>query len=282
MNTMATLIKREFWEHRPLWIAPLAVSLCILLVTVVASGHVTLPDFESGMRRGPNAAGAAIFFKSGIVTGVLLFQYAIASIVVGFYVLDSLYTERKDRSILFWKSLPVSDTSTVLSKFIVANAIMPVGVFVLAVLTSLLAAGIVLVRSDALAAHLWDAELWMRAYGVFFVALLASILWYAPVIAYLLLISAWARRSVLLWALLPPIGALLVESYAFGTHYVAAFLKYRLSPAMEIFVPVEPEGTLPRIDVLHFLSVPGLWIGLALGALLLFGAIRIRRFRDDT
>jgi ABC-2 type transport system permease protein len=282
MNTMATLIKREFWEHRPLWIAPLAVSACMLLLTLMVSGHLSLPELEGGMGRGPNKAGAAIFFKSGILTGIVICHFLISSIVITFYLLDCLYTERKDRSILFWKSLPVSDTNTVLSKFIVGNVIVPVAVCVLAGLTALLAAGIVLARTDGLANHLWDSSLWLRAYGVFFVATLASIPWYAPVVGYLMLVSAWARRSVLLWASLPPIGALMVESFFFDTRYVATFLRDRLTPPMSIFREVKPEGTLPQIDVVQFLSTPGLWIGIAVGAALLFGAIRIRRFRDDT
>lgn len=282
MNNMPTLIRREFWEHPALWIAPLAVSVCLLLISLVIAGNITLPAFEGRIEHGPNAIGAQAFFKSGILVGVLLFQFMLAAIVVGFYALDCLYAERKDRSILFWKSLPVSDASTVLSKFAVASVVMPLGVFLLAGITGLLAAGIVVLRADGLAPHVWDTGLWIRAYGTFFVALIAGMLWYTPVIAYLMLVSAWARGSVLMWAFLPPFAAALVESYAFGSHYVAGFLRYRLGFPMSIFVETKPEGTMPHLDIPGFLASPSLWIGMAAAALLLFGAIRIRRFRDDT
>jgi ABC-2 type transport system permease protein len=282
MNSMPTLIRREFWEHKPLWIAPLAVSVCLLLITIVIAGNITLPDFEGRLESGPNALGAQAFFKSGILVGVLLFQFMIAAIVVGFYVLDCLYAERKDRSILFWKSLPVSDTSTVLSKFTVATVIMPLGVFVLAGITSLLAAGVVTLRADGLAPHVWDTQLWLRAYGTFFVALIAGILWYTPVIAYLMLVSAWARGSAVMWAFLPPFGLAILEGYAFGSHYVSEFLRYRLGFPVAIFLEAKPDGTMPHLNILGFLASPSLWLGMAAAALLLFGAIRIRRFRDDT
>jgi len=282
MNSMPTLIRREFWEHKPLWIAPLVVSLCLVLISAVIAGEITLPAFEGRLQSGPNAVGAQAFFKSGILIGVILFQFMIASIVVSFYLLDCLYSERKDRSILFWKSLPVSDTSTVLSKFAVASVVMPLGVFLLAGITSLLAAGIVTLRADGLAPHVWDTALWLRAYGTFFVALIAGMLWYTPVIAYLMLVSAWARGSVFMWAFLPPFGLALLESYAFGSHYVAGFLKYRLGFPVSIFVGTKPEGTMPHLNIPEFLASPALWIGMAAAALLLFGAIRIRRFRDDT
>jgi ABC-2 type transport system permease protein len=282
MNSMPTLIRREFWEHRPLWIAPLVVSACLLLISVVIAGQITLPEFETRLETGPNAVGAQTFFKSGILVGVLLFQFMLAAIVVGFYVLDSLYAERKDRSILFWKSLPVSDASTVLSKFAVASVVMPLGVFLLAGVTSLLAAGIVTLRADGLAPHVWDTALWLRAYGTFFVALIAGMLWYTPVIAYLMLVSAWARGSVFMWAFLPPFGLALLEGYAFGSHYVAEFLRYRLGFPVSIFLEAKPDGTMPHLNVLGFLGSPALWFGMVAAALLLFGAIRIRRFRDDT
>src|SRR5688500_3753928 len=46
-------------------------------------------------------------------------------IIAFFYGLDALHGERRDRSILFWKSLPVSDRTPVLSKVLVMMAVLP-------------------------------------------------------------------------------------------------------------------------------------------------------------
>ena len=276
LNTYPTLIRREFWEHRPLWMAPLAVSAFAILMTLIATVHVSAPGVPISSHfgqggRSPFVAGMAM------LVGIHLI---ISSIVITFYLLDCLYTERKDRSILFWKSLPVSDRDTVLSKFLVAGVVVPLGVYLLAGVSALICMTILHVRFDAIA---WDFSGWARMYSVFFVGLIACMFWYAPVMAYFMLVSAWARRSVLLWAVLPPVIALLLEAYALESNYVATFLKYRLGTPQGLVRPNDPEKL--QFGVMHvseFLAQPGLWLGLVAAALLLFGAIRIRRLRDDT
>ena len=277
MNTYPTLIRREFWEHRPLWIAPLAVSASVILLTGVAAMQVSMPEISSK---------PTPFTREGLLVGgmasVIGIHLVVATIVIGFYLLDCLYAERKDRSILFWKSLPVSDTNTVLSKFIVACVIVPLGVYLLAGVTGLIATAILQVRFHEITSEMWDLSSWARMYSTYLLGLISCMLWFAPVIAYLMLVSAWARRSVLLWASLPPVVALLLEEYAFDTHYVATFLKYRLGLPPGIIGT--KEGVTASVGALlaDVVSPLGLWLGLAAAAVLLFGAIRIRRFRDDT
>jgi ABC-2 type transport system permease protein len=280
-TSFATLIRREFWEHRPLWLTPLIVSACIILLTLVTAVQFSGADvsairFERGGRVDPSA-----FLKGGLAA-VLVFHHVIAAIVVCFYLLDCLYAERKDRSILFWKSLPVSDTSTVLSKFVTASVIVPVGVFVLAGITGLVSAGILYLRFTDLASHLWDISQWGYIYGVYAVGLVSGMLWYAPVVAYLMLVSAWARRSVILWAALPWVIALLVEGYAFRTSYVGTFLRTRLGAPPSLVEQIGVMAPLPSVDFGAFFSSLHMWLGVVAAALLLFGAIRIRRYRDDT
>jgi ABC-2 type transport system permease protein len=106
-------------------------------------------------------------------------------------------------------------------------------------------------------------------------------LWYAPFYGWLLLASAWARRMPILWAVLPVVVIAAVEKIAFDTSRFAAALLQRVTGGgglsasagpmtLETMVP-EPLGQL--------VTRPGLWIGLAVTAVFLFGAVRLRRTR---
>jgi len=114
-------------------------------------------------------------------------------------------------------------------------------------------------------------------------------LWYAPIWAWLLLISAWARRTPLLWAILPPFALTILEAITLHTSYVSRFLTYRLhGPAgMDFHTLHGPEGVgvmsmSPHFQITpaQFLATPGLWIGLALAAIFLAAAIQLRRYRN--
>ena len=107
MNKMLTLVRREFWENRALWAAPLIVGAILLVGAIFGRVEFGLPL---------NIVGDQKRSLFGIITWGLTLPYFITmAIVLYFYLLDSLYSERRDRSILFWKSLPVSDAETVLS-----------------------------------------------------------------------------------------------------------------------------------------------------------------------
>jgi ABC-2 type transport system permease protein len=106
-------------------------------------------------------------------------------------------------------------------------------------------------------------------------------LWYAPIYAWLILVSVWARRAPLLWAFLPPIALSALEKVVFGTSYLTRLLQNRLTAGMEAFTVA---GTLPMDPMTHmtpgrFLASPGLWIGLAVAAAFLAAAARLRRYR---
>ena len=136
---LRTLIRREFWEHRALWIAPLSVSALLLLLAIV--GKVS---FDSNLAALPEQRRAVfgVFMAYAAIP-----QFLTLGIIMLMYAGDCLYTERKDRSILFWKSMPVSDRLTVLSKVLVVMVIVPFGVYLLMALTTLLMSGIYLVRA---------------------------------------------------------------------------------------------------------------------------------------
>jgi ABC-2 type transport system permease protein len=223
-------------------------------------------------------------------------QFLVLGVVSWMYAGDCLYTERKDRSILFWKSMPVSDTLTVLSKLLLVVVLVPLGVYVVSLVTTLLMSGIYLVRAwqDHAGGFFWDGGTWLRIQWITLVSVVAGTLWYAPITAFLMLVSAWARRSVQLWVFLPPIILAVGESFALGSHHIRNVLFYRLGgvfahPGMIVPGPVtgtDPRGTLnllfANIDPSPVFANVDLWLGLVVAAVLIVATIRIRQYRDDT
>src|SRR5262245_27831189 len=105
-------VLRELWENRSIYIAPAIVAIVVLFGFIVSTGG--LPERRRAvLLLDPEKSRAAIEVLYDVAAMLLIFT---AFIVGVFYCLDSLYGERRDRSILFWKSLPVSDLTTVLSK----------------------------------------------------------------------------------------------------------------------------------------------------------------------
>ncbi|HEX4884022.1 MAG TPA: ABC transporter permease, partial [Casimicrobiaceae bacterium] len=226
---------------------------------------------------------AALALPFGLAASPILLT---GFVVAALYCIDALYAERRDRSILFWKSLPVSDRATVLAKFATATVVQPAiacaiaGAAVVVILlggAAMLAAGGI--APGPLWAHLPLLPLLVAlVYGV-----AAHALWYAPIFGWLLLVSGWAKRAPLLWAVLPWIAAVAVERIAFGTRYVGALVAHRLSGALDAaFFPSARKivTSFADLDPVGFVATPGLWLGLAFAAACLVAAIRLRRVRE--
>jgi ABC-2 type transport system permease protein len=213
----------------------------------------------------------------------------LTAFIVGiFYALDAFYGERRDRSILFWKSLPVSDVTTVVSKALIPLAVLPVIGLVIgtAVQIVLLFAGTGIVRATGgNPGVVWSEFRFFQEPIVMIYGLAVHALWFAPIFAWMFLISAWARRTPVLWALLPLFAIAILERITFGTAYFVSLIRYRFMGGMiEGFVS-RPQDTpcLDRIDQLspiRFLSAPGLWVGLIFAVACLAGAVRLRRYRE--
>jgi ABC-2 type transport system permease protein len=294
-NTLVMLGRRELWEHRGLWLAPLAVAVIMTAagITAVLYFH---PQFHAPVDLNWfNAEQRAAAF-TGANWSLASPLYLVAYIVVFFYICDCLYAERKDRSILFWKSLPVSDELTVAAKFLVAAVVVPFGVYLLAAVTSLVFLGfwnLFVSVGGAAQLRVWDSAAWGRAEGRMLLVLILTSLWYAPIYAYLMLISAWARRSLYLWVTLPPTLAPLIEWLTFRTHYLWDFLIYRCFGIVRI-MGLGDSGIVgrhhlhiasPEFGSGHYLAAFSnidLWLGVLVAVALLYGAARIRRYRDDT
>lgn len=302
MNVLPTLIRREYWEHRGLWVAPLSVSVLLLIGTLLASGsgtHVQVNGQEMQFLTSMSSEQRIAMFGL-IVGGLMVPQMMVMLVVVIFYLSDALYGERKDRSILFWKSLPVSDANTVISKLLVALAVTPLFVFALSLVTGLLCYAIVSLKYSGTAfggLASFNLPMLLRMTYTIFIDLLVGSLWYAPIAAFVLMVSGWAKRAVALWVALPPFVLSVAESWVLGTHRVADFLQYRLlGPFKMMGVNGNKEmhidalhpfadrltTALNKLDLSHALLNIDVWLGVVAAIFMVLVAIRVRRYRDDT
>ena len=272
-NQYLTLVKSEFWEHRSLWMAP-ASAAAFMLVTAIggilfAPGNVRFGamSMSGDVERGVPLVSDKLMLVTTI--GMASVIIIAACVTAAVYLLDCLYAERKDRSILFWKSLPVSDRDSVLVKFGVAMIAVPAGVFVLQLVTNLLLTGLVAMASRGSPPWLamWHFSDWLAAQAQFAGIIAVTLLWYAPVAAWFMLASVFAGRAPLMFAVLPWVILTISERLVLGTTVVWHFAAGRL---------------MPTPDPLGRLASPGLWIGLAAAAGMLYMVIRLRRYRDDT
>ena len=276
-------VRRELWEIRSLYVAPLIAAALVLFGFSISA--LRLPQHRLEAMK-LDAAGQTVAIT-------LPYHFAAAALIVtmlivaAFYCLGALHNERRDRSILFWKSLPVSDLTVVLSKASVPLVVLPAINFAVILATQAI---MLAISTLSLASHGMDAGLTFQRLPILGmpVALLYALavlaLWYAPIWAWLLMVSGWARRAPFLWAVLPPLALVVVEKIAFDTGHVAALLTYRFNGFADAFevrhkgdMPLE---ALPGLDIGRFLSLPGLWAGLAVAAAFLAVAVWQRRYRE--
>jgi len=271
-------LRRELWENRSIYLAPLAVAAVALFGFSLSSiaGIWEKPlQLNPAQPQAPYDMVAGLMMLTGIVVSV-------------FYCLDALHTERRDRSILFWKSLPVSDVTTVLAKACIPLVILPLLTFAITVAMQgimLLLSSAVLLVSGLNVATLWTNLSFLRRSGLLLYHILtAHALWPAPIYCWLLLVSGWPRRATFLWAALPLVAIAGVEQIAFHTWHFAAIVGSRLLGAAPTVASTSadmfPTDPMTHISPAHFLGSPGLWIGLALAAVFLAAAVRLRRYRE--
>ena len=219
MNTTKWLIRREFWENRAIWTIPAVFGGLLIVATLF--GQISIPDV--GTLKESDEFGE-IFL---VVVGLMF--YLVMTLYAGWYLLDCLYADRKDRSILFWKSLPISDAKAVLSKALVGMVLIPLVYFVAADVTALIAAFILSIRARAsIGSALWHPGVWWQIQVLWLYAVLTTAIWFLPVAGWLLLVSAWAKRAVMLWSILPPLALYIIERVFLSTHVVAHVLNKRL------------------------------------------------------
>lgn len=276
-------IRRELWESRSIYLAPLGVAALVLLGFLISAIHLPA-RMRAAAALDPAKHHEAI--QQPYFLAALLLM--LATFLVGvFYSLDALNGERRDRSILFWKSMPVSDLTTVLAKACVPIVILPLLTFAITVATQLvilLLSSAILLASGESVATLWDhVPLFQMSALLLHHLVTVHGLWYAPIFCWLLLVSAWARRAAFLWAGLPLLAIGIVERIAFNTSHFGALLANRLSGGEEggeFTVSSVAMDPLMHVGLGRFLVKPGLWLGLAVAALFLWAAVRLRRYRE--
>jgi ABC-2 type transport system permease protein len=277
-------VRREIWENRSLWIAPLIVAGVVLFATWASSFSLpktmraiaasASPDYGRALKH-LNMAPAPIMF--------------VTFLVAFFYCLDAMYGERRDRSILFWKSMPVSDATTVWSKAAIPLLVLPGIAFVLSLLVQILlmhATNIILLSRNISPAPLWRDFHFFQGIVIMLYGLSVHVLWFAPIYGWLLLVSAWAKRAPVLWAVMPFLLVSAFEYMAFSTNSFMLMLGYRMTGAMREAFVLSPKSkhpdpeTLAHLDPGRFLTAPGLWVGLLFAAICFYGAVHLRRKRE--
>jgi ABC-2 type transport system permease protein len=278
-------VRREIWESRSIYVVPLIASGVVMigfLLGLMAMAHSDNPLAALD----PTGSQSDLWHGYALAASIII----LTAMIVGlFYSLGALNNERRDRSILFWKSLPVSDLTTVLAKASIPFVVLPVVAFAVTLATQIV---MLLINTVAVAAHglsvaaLWGGVPVLEKALVMLYGLIAVSLWFAPVWAWLLLVSGWAKRAPFLWAFLPPIALCVIEAIAFNTSHFAGLLGDRLTGGYGAAFTIQPAPLgvshldLADMDPLKFLTTPGLWGGLALAAGFLAAAVWQRRRKE--
>jgi ABC-2 type transport system permease protein len=283
LQRMYWTVQRELWENRYVYIAPLAVAAVFLVGNLISMVHLPAQMRQlSGVA--PEQYREAILKPYKIANAFLMGTYILVTL---FYCSEALHSERRDRSILFWKSLPVSDLTTVLAKASIPFVVLPLLTFAITLVLQfaiLLLSSVILFASGLSVASLWaHLPILQMSLLLLYHVVTAHALWPAPIYCWLLLVSGWARRAALLWAALPLVAIAGVEKIAFHSQHFATLVGYRLlgGPSPTSYMPSDifPTDPMTHITPAPFLLSPALWIGLLLAAVFLAAAARLRRYQ---
>ncbi|MES2319911.1 MAG: hypothetical protein V4631_20720 [Pseudomonadota bacterium] len=329
MKTMKWLLRREFWEHKGMmfWAPIVVASLMLLFVSAstlwaATSGNwqnkYTHTTIDGKTTTTVSSAGSAFndlpaekVQQAGemVANGYLMAAaplFLMLAVVVFFYCLGCLSDERRDRSILFWKSLPVSDTETVLSKVVTAALVAPlitiaVGTFVSLLLLLVVGTGLASTGVNMFGPVLSNSAFYMAPLQLLGL-LPVYVLWALPTIGWLMMVSAWAKSKVFLWAVGTPLLTVAIVKWADVLLHLGIDMQWFLHDVISRgLLGLIPGIWLPmtKVDadllVNHntavignvftqswmTLATPNVWIGAAAGAAMIFAAIRLRRWKDE-
>lgn len=319
MTTMKWLLKREFWEHKGgfFW-APIVVSLIVAVITaftivvgvtqsvkstIVINGE-TVTNLAERFSPEQKATAVEHLASTYLVSAVPLL--CVLAFTVFFYCLSALYDERKDRSVLFWKSLPVTDGATVLSKVAMALCLAPLLTLGLAFILAIVNLIFLTIGAGAAGVNIAGGVLGSTSFymaPLYIVALLPIyILWALPTVGWLLMVSAWARSKPFLWAVGAPLLTMGLiawfnKMFSFGWSLEWFWLNIvargllSLVPGSWFALSRENIAAAEGMEYLQInslvalswqqLTTPNLWIGVAVGGAMIYAAIRLRRWKDE-
>ena len=282
------LLRREFLEHPNLFVAvPFGVALLLALSAGLALRNVEGNNYRFVLNYlidAVNAASERDFMAAASVLAqplqwlnlVFMMIFGLCSI---FYLGGTLYQDRRDLSVLFWQSMPVSNLSMVMSKIVTIILIAPLSYLLIMLL--LYAGGLgslaylELNQSFELLGLGRLSLVVLYSLGLSYLTVVLSVLWLFPAVGWILLFSAFARRTPLLWALGVFLLIGMLEDLVFGSQYLANWGESRIRPwEFGDLVVTSPA------DFLNNLLTYEMFIGVALGSILVTGAVFMRRFID--
>ena len=285
-------VRRELLENRWIIVGQLGVAALFLFGFLISLFHLPAQMralAEGGATQQWHLPHHQMYWNPlvepyNIAAGLMMGTLILMSL---FYSADALHGERRDRSILFWKSLPVSDLMTVMAKASIPLVVLPLLTFAVTVvmqIVMLMASTLVLAASGFGVGVLWSDVAPVTMWGNLIYHLFsAHALWPFPVFCWLILVSGWARRATLLWAALPVLAISGIEKLASHASTFLTLVATRVigGGAPTDYTPGDlfPLGPMTHLTPLRFLSAPGLWIGLILAAIFLAAAVRLRRYQ---
>ncbi len=308
ISTQIALIRREIWEHRSIWITPAAVAFVVTFIAIAmvimaaAFGETVNPEIEQLADATLPESVRRVALAALLVGNTTVFLIAMWFLLI-FYCLDSLYAERKDKSILFWRSLPITDAETVVSKLLTAVLAIPVATMAAAMVSHILNLIIMSVWLGVQGANpfrfIWGAVPLFDTWAAILIFLLAVPLWLAPLLGWFLFISAWAKRGPFLRAVLPIAILPILEYIIFRSWNLGLAIVERLSfTAIPIFnisefasrfdednlhaALAQDVSLMSVLDVGRFLGSVQVWAGLIVCGLLVTAAIYVRRYRGES
>lgn len=311
MTKFSALVKREFIEHKNayFWIPAVLVGLMLvmLLLSLVGFGKaINLGDVQvhgiSNLGEGLELVEAKTAEKGADLGAIVsLFYWSLSSFafvalpfVVFFSLLGSLYEERRDRSVLFFKSMPVSDTLEVLAKLVASVCVAPLALLAVVIVGQLLIAFflslIVLVQGGPFMI-LWPLGDMIIGWVSFVFGYSLFALWMIPFFAWLLLVSSFAPRMPFVFAVLPPVVIGIVEKVFLGTDMFVDMLGSRgegLGRALQNNLSRHaingPEDIYSGLSLeivyngfINSLASGSFWIGFLVAGAMLWGAIELRK-----
>jgi len=304
VKSFQALVKREYWEHRgAMFITPMAMAAFfagIMILGALTGDGLTVNEHKfsfldhlpeavekfEGIDQEERSKGVQI----GLYAPMVLFGFVMLIISL-FYTLGSLYDERKDRSILFWKSLPISDTTTIASKFISVCILIPALYFVVIAAFQLFLLLFTTVGAwfgGSSGVTIWASS---NLFGVLFnclMSLIVASLWLAPIWAWLMFASSWAKKVAFLWGTLPIFLISIAEGWIFHSSNFIEMVGIRIASGFAILNSNMNNllgGDMFDVPVWNWYQTFGnmeFWMGLFVSAVFLAGAIYTRRHRDES
>lgn len=268
-------IRRELWEHRWVYLVPAAFGAVLILFGAgLVLAKVSMPLMVGVARTiGLDPRGIDPSMMVDLQTRMLLVT---GTIIAFIYCAEALHGERRDRSILFWKSLPVSDATAVWAKASIPLLVSPLVTMVVIMVAQLVTRALLSGSGIALSGRLTDPgdtilEVWVTA------------LWQAPLYGWILLASGWARRAPLVWAFMPLVLLTMMQRLVSAESVVAEVLAergpFRHWPRTTHWPNPNAQYDMRMAPADVLLTDPALWIGVAVAIAFIVAASRLRRWQ---